>query len=50
MGKPILLDIIDVLLITRKEAKWDGAEDFIFEALSGRALDIKSMKLVEGLL
>ncbi|NLY73050.1 MAG: hypothetical protein GX079_05110 [Tissierellia bacterium] len=50
MRKPILLDIIDVLVIARKEAMGDAIEDFILEALSGQVLDRKSKKLVEGLL
>jgi hypothetical protein len=47
MRKSILLDIINVLLIIRKELKTDEAENFILNALSGEILDKKSKKLIE---
>ena len=47
MRKSILLDIINVLLIIRKELKMDEAEDFILNALSGEILDKKSKKQIE---
>lgn len=50
MRKPILLDIMNVLLIIRKERKTDKIETFILNALSGGVLDKKSKKQVEVLL
>ena len=50
MRKSILLDILNVLLIIRKELKTDEAENFILNALSGEILDKKSKKQIEALL
>lgn len=50
MRKSILLDILNVLLIIRKELKTDEAENFIQNALSGEILDKKSKKQIEALL
>ena len=50
MRKSILLDILNVLLIIRKELKIDEAENFIQNALSGEILDKKSKKQIEALL
>jgi len=47
MRKPILLDIINVLLEIRKTMRSDDIEDFISSALSGEILDKKSKKLIE---
>ena len=49
MRKSILLDILNVLLIVRKEHKTDEIESFILNALSGEILDKKSKKQVEVL-
>ncbi|OQB25615.1 MAG: hypothetical protein BWY11_00279 [Firmicutes bacterium ADurb.Bin182] len=50
MRKSILLDILNVLLIIRKEQKTDEAESFIMNALSGEILDKKSKKQIAALL
>ena len=50
MHKSILLDILNVLLLIRKELKTDEAESFILNALSGEILDKKSKKQIETLL
>jgi hypothetical protein len=50
MRKSILLDILNVLLVIRKELKTDGTEDFIQNALSGEILDKKSKKQIEQIL
>lgn len=50
MRKSILLDILNVLLLIRKEHKTDETESFIANALSGEILDKKSKKQVENLL
>lgn len=50
MRKSILLDILNVLLIIRKELKTDEVENFILNALSGEILDKKSKKQIEALL
>lgn len=50
MRKSILLDILDVLLIIRKDQKTDAIENFILNALSGEILDKKSKKQIEVLL
>jgi len=50
MRKAILLDILNVLLIIRKNYKTDEIEDFIFNALSGGILDKKTKKQIEKLL
>ena len=47
MRKPILLDIIAVLLTVRKEQKTDEADVFIHNALMGEILDKKSKKHIE---
>lgn len=47
MRKSILLDILNVLLVIRKERKTDEAENFILNALSGEILDKKSKKQIE---
>lgn len=50
MRKSILLDILNVLLVIRKERKTDEIEGFILNALSGEILDKKSKKQIESLL
>jgi hypothetical protein len=50
MRKSILIDILNVLLIIRKELKIDETENFILNALSGEILDKKSKKQIEALL
>ncbi len=50
MRKSILLDILNVLLVIRKELKTDEIERFILNALSGEILDKKSKKQIEVLL
>lgn len=50
MRKSILLDILNVLLVIRKELKTDEIESFILNALSGEILDKKSKKQIEALL
>lgn len=50
MRKSILLDILNVLLIIRKNLKTDEMEDYILNALSGGILDNKTKKQIERLL
>lgn len=50
MRKSILLDILNVLLIIRKELKKDEIESFILDALTGGVLDNKSKKQVQAFL
>ena len=50
MRKSILLDILNVLLVIRKEHKTDEVESFILKALTGGILDKKSKKQIEALL
>jgi len=50
MRKPVLLDILNVLLIIRQAHKTDEIESFIFNALSGEILDKKAKKQIEALL
>jgi len=50
MRKSVLLDILNVLLLIRKELKADEIESFILNALSGEILDKKSKKQIEALL
>ncbi len=50
MRKSILLDILNILLVIRKELKTDEIESFILNALSGEILDKKSKKQIEALL
>lgn len=50
MRKSILLDILNVLLIIRKDHKTDEIEIFFLNALSGEILDKKSKKQIEVLL
>lgn len=50
MRKSILLDILNVLLIIRKNLKMDEMEDYILNALSGGILDNKTKKQIERLL
>ncbi|HMM05659.1 MAG TPA: hypothetical protein PKD52_03190 [Clostridiales bacterium] len=47
MRKPLLLDILNVLLAIRKEQQTDEAENFILKALTGEILDKKSKKQIE---
>lgn len=47
MRKPILLDIINILLAIRKELKTDEAVTFILNALMGEILDKKSKNQIE---
>lgn len=49
MRKSILIDILNVLFIIRKEHKTDGIESFILSAFSGGILDKKSKKQFEAL-
>lgn len=50
MRKSIMLDILNVLLIIRKEHKTAEIESFILNVLSGGILDKKSKKQIEALL
>lgn len=50
MRKSILMDILNVLLIIRKESKTDKIDAYIFNALSSEILDKKSKKQIESLL
>ncbi len=50
MRKPILLDILNVLLEIRKTRKTEEAEGYILSALSGETLDKKTKKQIEALL
>lgn len=50
MRKSILLDILDILIIIRKDTKKDDIESFILNALSDEILDKKSKKRIEALL
>jgi hypothetical protein len=50
MRRSILLDILNILLIIRRELKKDEIESFILSALSGELLDKKSKKQIEALL
>lgn len=50
MRKSILLDILNVLLVIRKEYRTDEIESFILNALSGEILDKKSKKQIEAIL
>jgi hypothetical protein len=47
MRKSILIDILNVLFIIRKEHKTDEIESFILNALSGEILDKKTKKQFE---
>lgn len=48
MRKSILLDILNVLLIIRKEYKTDEIESYILNALSGGILDKKTKNQIEA--
>lgn len=50
MRKVILVDILNVLLLIRKEQKSDKIEEYISKAFSGGILDKKSKKQIEELL
>ncbi len=50
MRKSILMDILNVLLIIRKEIKTSEFDDYIFTALSSEILYKKSKKQIESLL
>jgi len=50
MRKSILLDILNVLLIIRKDHKKGEIDNFILYALTGEILDKKSKKQIEALL
>lgn len=50
MRKLMLLDILNVLLVIRKEQSTDEIESFILQALSGELLDRKVKKQIEALL
>lgn len=50
MRKSILLDILNVLLVIRKDLKNEKIESFILNSLSGEILDKKSKKQIEALL
>lgn len=50
MRKSILLDIINILLLIRKEYSTNEIEGFILKALSGEILDTKSKKQIEAAL
>lgn len=47
MRKSVLIDIINVLLIIKKELKTDKIDTFFLSALSGEILDKKSKKQIE---
>lgn len=49
MRKSILLDIINIFVILKKEYSNDEMESFILTALSGEILDKKSKKQIEAL-
>ncbi len=50
MQKPILMDILGILIMIRKYRTNDEIEGYIFNALSGGLLDNKAIKQVESLL
>lgn len=50
MRKSILLDILKVLIVIRKEHRTDKIENFIQNALLGEILDKRSKKQIEALL
>ncbi len=50
MRKSILLDIINILLLIRKELRSEEIEGFILKALSGEVLDRKWKKQIEAAL
>jgi len=50
MRKPILPDILNVLIVIRQRLRTDETESFIFNALSGEILDKKSKKQIEAVL
>lgn len=49
MRKSILLDLLNLLLMIRKESKSDKIDSFILSALSGGILDKKAKKQIEEL-
>lgn len=49
MRKSILLDILKVLLLIRKDFRTDEIDSYIMKALSGEILDEKSKKQIEAL-
>lgn len=50
MRKSILLDILNVLVLIRKNLRTDDIDGFIMNALSGEVLDKKSKTQIEALL
>lgn len=48
MRKSILMDILNILLLIRKERRTDDIENYIIKALSGEILDKKSKKQIEA--
>ncbi|WP_312813978.1 hypothetical protein [Sedimentibacter sp.] len=50
MRKLILLDILEILAIIRKQQSTDEIENYIFKALTGEILDKKSKKQIESML
>lgn len=50
MRKPILTDILEVLVMIRKYRTKDEIESYIFTALSGEILDKKSVKKIETMM
>ncbi|HPS36071.1 MAG TPA: hypothetical protein PK854_12500 [Oscillospiraceae bacterium] len=50
MQKLILLDILTILVVLRKNVQKAETERFIFDALSGELLDKKSKKQIEAAL
>lgn len=50
MSKPILTDILEVLVMIRKYRTKDEIESYIFTALSGEILDKKSVKKIETMM
>ncbi len=50
MQKSILLDIVNILLLIRKQQPIDEVESYIFSVLSGGVLDAKDKKRIQTLM
>lgn len=48
MQKSILLDILNILLLIRKQQTYSELDNYIFQALSGEILDKKAKKQIES--
>lgn len=48
MRKSVLTDILNVLLIIRRQYKIEEIESFVLKALSGEILDKKTKKQIEA--